>query len=74
MGMEGVPIRLGQKRKMFSWSAASGAAGAGALPFPLARTVCESSSDGDARRAACAACLLVWRLVIVRVVSSSVRR
>lgn len=66
MCWEGVPIMLGQKRKMFSWSAASGAAGAGALPLPFARTACESSSDGDARRAACAACLLVWRLVIVQ--------
>lgn len=65
---------LGQKRKMFSRSAGSGGAAAPALLFPFMRVAdsssCDAGSDlpdGDdpSSLAACAACLLVWRVVIV---------
>lgn len=66
-------MMLGQKRKIFSRSAGSGGAAARALPFPFMRAAgssCDAGSDlpaGDdpSSFAACAACLLVWRVVIV---------
>ena len=71
--MRAVPIMLGQKRKMFSSSAGCGEPDARALPFPFMRTADWSSCgeagadlpDGEDASRACAACLLVWRVVIV---------